>query len=207
MSLECDTDKQDQNLMALLICGARAAESTKVSFAPWNLFVGMGTSENQHRPTSNVVDHYVESYQHQWSRDRCRTHLCTLDTRADNELVISCAIISFGILVSDHVRSILEVVWHIVRSLSKSYICLCKIATSKLPRRHTTRPCTTLQEGGCYKTATLVLSSVECACTRWCFSSNSLPQVCYGILWQSIIHLSLLLNCMEFQFFKFTQHW
>ena len=59
MSLECNTDKQDQDLMALLICGVRAAESTKVSFAPWNLFAGMGTSENQR--TSNVVDGYVES--------------------------------------------------------------------------------------------------------------------------------------------------
>ena len=53
--------------MALLICGVRAAESTKVSFAPWSLFAGMGTSENQ--LTSNVVDCYVESNQHQWSRD------------------------------------------------------------------------------------------------------------------------------------------
>jgi len=26
--------------------GVRAAESTKGSFAPWDLFVGMGTSEN-----------------------------------------------------------------------------------------------------------------------------------------------------------------
>ena len=34
--------------MALLICDVWAAESTKVSFAPWNLFAGMGTSENQH---------------------------------------------------------------------------------------------------------------------------------------------------------------
>jgi len=61
------TLKQDQDLVALLICGVRAAESTKVSFAAWNLFAGMGTSENQH--TSNVVDHYVESDQHQWSRN------------------------------------------------------------------------------------------------------------------------------------------
>ena len=45
------------DLMALLICGVQAAESTKVSFAPWNLFAGMGTSENQH--TSNVVDRYA----------------------------------------------------------------------------------------------------------------------------------------------------
>ena len=68
--------------MALLICGVRAAESTKVSFAPWNLFAGMGTSENQR--TSNVLDHYVESDQHQWSPDQlCCTHLCTLQTRAD----------------------------------------------------------------------------------------------------------------------------
>jgi len=65
MSLKYNTDKQDQDLMALLICGVRAAESIKVSFAPWNLFAGMGTSENQHRPTSNVVDRYVESDQHQ----------------------------------------------------------------------------------------------------------------------------------------------
>jgi len=65
MSLECDTDKQDQELMALLICDVRATESTKVSFAPWNLFAGMGTSESQHRPTSNVADCYVESDQHQ----------------------------------------------------------------------------------------------------------------------------------------------
>ena len=78
--------------MALLICGVQAAEGTKVSFAPWNLFAGMGTSENQR--TSNVLDHYVESNQHQWSRDRCRTHLCTLQTRAEKELVISYAIIS-----------------------------------------------------------------------------------------------------------------
>ena len=49
----------------------------------------MGTSENQH--TSNVVNRYVESDQHQWSRDRCRTHLCTVQTRADKELVMSCA--------------------------------------------------------------------------------------------------------------------
>ena len=61
----------------------------KVSFALWNLFAGMGTSENQH--TSNVVNRYVESDQHQWSRDRCRTHLCTVQTRADKELVMSCA--------------------------------------------------------------------------------------------------------------------
>ena len=40
-----------------------------------------------------------------------------------------------------------------------------KIYTSKPPRPHTTSqdPCTTLQEGGCYKTAILVLSTVECA--------------------------------------------
>jgi len=29
MSLECDIDKQDQDLLALLICGVGAAESTK----------------------------------------------------------------------------------------------------------------------------------------------------------------------------------
>jgi len=46
-------DKQDQDLMALLICGVGATESTKVSFAPWNFFADMCTSENQHRPTSN----------------------------------------------------------------------------------------------------------------------------------------------------------
>jgi len=74
-------DKQDQDLVALLICGVRAAGSTKVSFAPWNLFTGMGTFENQH--TSNVVDRYVESDQHQWSRDPSCMHLCTLQTRAD----------------------------------------------------------------------------------------------------------------------------
>jgi len=28
-----------------------------------------------------------------------------------------------------------------------------------------------------------------------------------GNLSESIIHLSQLLNCMEFQFFEFTQHW
>jgi len=95
MSLECDTDKQDQDLMALLICGVWAAESTKVSFAPWNLFAGMCISENQHRPTSN---RYVESDQHQWSRNRCRMHLCTLHMRADKELVISCAIISHSLV-------------------------------------------------------------------------------------------------------------
>jgi len=32
MSLECDMDKQNQDLEALLICGVQAAESTKVSF-------------------------------------------------------------------------------------------------------------------------------------------------------------------------------
>ena len=88
MSLECDTDKQDQDLIALLICGVRAAESTKVSFAPWNLFAGMGTSENQHN--SNVVD--VES------RDQCRTYLCAVQTRADKELVTSHAIIACSLL-------------------------------------------------------------------------------------------------------------
>ena len=31
--------------------------------------------------------------------------------------------------------------------------------------------------------------------------------VYFGNLSESIIHLSLLLNCMEFQFFEFTQHW
>ena len=76
----------------LLLCDRwqTSAESTKVSFAPWNLFVGMGTSENQH--TCNVVDRYVESDQHQWSRDQCRTHLCTVQMRAGKELVMSYAI-------------------------------------------------------------------------------------------------------------------
>jgi len=36
--------------------------------------------------------------QHQWSRDRCHTHLCTLQTRANKELVISYAIISRSLL-------------------------------------------------------------------------------------------------------------
>ena len=78
----------------LLICGVQAAESTKVSLAPWNLFAGMGTSDNQHRPTSNVVDCYVESDQHQWSHDQRHTHICALHTGADKELVISYAIIA-----------------------------------------------------------------------------------------------------------------
>ena len=81
--------------MALLIRGVRAAESTKVH-VPWNFVAGMGTSENQH--TSNVVDHYVESDEHQWSHDQCRTHLCTLQTRADKELVISYAIIAHSLV-------------------------------------------------------------------------------------------------------------
>ena len=87
-------DKQHQDLVALLTRGVRDAESTKVH-VPWNFAAGMGTSENQR--TSNVVDHYVESDQHQWSHDQyqwshdqyqwshnqCRTHLCTLQTRRD----------------------------------------------------------------------------------------------------------------------------
>jgi len=95
MSLECNTDKQHQDLMALLIRSVRAAESTKVHVL-WNFVAGMGTSENQH--TSNVLDHYVESDQHQWSHDQCRTHLCTLQTRADKELVISYAIIAHSLV-------------------------------------------------------------------------------------------------------------
>ena len=62
MLLQSDTDKQDQDLVAVLICGVRAAGSTKVSFAVWKFVAGMGTSENQH--TSNVVDWYVETNQH-----------------------------------------------------------------------------------------------------------------------------------------------
>jgi len=54
MLLECDTDKQNQDLEVLVICGVRAVESTKVSFALWNLFTGKGTAENQH--TSSMVD-------------------------------------------------------------------------------------------------------------------------------------------------------
>jgi len=121
----------------------------------------MGTSENQH---SNVLNRYVESNQHQWSRDRCRTHLCTLQTRAEKELVISYAIISRSLawaawtcshiqlqvylvteftshkpmvgykwkVGADHVRSVMEVVWHIVWSLSESYICLWVLQNLKI---------------------------------------------------------------------------
>ena len=95
MSLECNTDKQHQDLVALLIRGVRAAESTE-AHVPWNFVAGMGTSENQH--TSNVLDHYVESDQHQWSHDQCHTHLCILQTRADKELVISYAIIAHSLV-------------------------------------------------------------------------------------------------------------
>jgi len=66
--LKCDTDKQTRALW--LFCGVQCAESKKVSFAPWNLFTGMGTSKKSAYVPAKwwTIDH-VLSDQHQWSHD------------------------------------------------------------------------------------------------------------------------------------------
>ena len=48
--------------------------------------------------TSNMVDSYVESDQHQWSHDRCRMHLFTVQMRTDKELVMNYAIIAHSLV-------------------------------------------------------------------------------------------------------------
>ena len=156
MSLECNTDKQDQDLVALLICGVRAAESTKsklcsLELIRWNEYFRESAYQQRGGPlcweqsTSLELRSMLHAPLHSSDEGRqgAGHKLCYHFTLSG----LSCmnmqshsiiGVLSHrihqsssqwwainGKLMSDHVRSFLEVVGHIVWSLSKSYICLC----------------------------------------------------------------------------------